>query len=294
MNAETFSEFLRQPEKLFQLSYQELKSLSLEYPSVQLLRQLLLLKSQYDGNKEYAKNLHRASGGSPDRRFLYEWLQAHAQKLPESQALELNEDYLELKDLRELDNFLSAGEITETPGYAAVTPSPAVSSIPPIFPETEPEEEFQLPDLPLTAAPTPARHTPDSDLIDTLTALSTLIDFKPLPQQIAPPATPPIAPPPVTPPPNLRIIRTEGHSQKLSVQIQTLEHAATYNKPKPKGKSKKTTTSGGIASETLAKLLAHQGYHDKAIAMYQQLSLDIPEKSRYFADQIKKLQKQID
>jgi hypothetical protein len=256
---------------------------------------LLLLKSQYDGNKEYPKNLHRASGSSPDRRFLYEWLQAHAHKLPESQALELNEDYLELKDLRELDDLLTPNEINETPGYAAVTPSPAVSPTPPIHTEPEPEEEFQLPNLPVVTEPAaPALHSPDSESIDNLIALSGLLDFSYLPKAEEPAETPLIAPPPVTPPPSLRLNQTGEPPKKLSVQIQVLEQTPKHIKPKPKEKSRETPHTGSIASETLAKLLAHQGYHDKAIAMYQQLSLDIPEKSRYFADQIQKLQKQID
>ena len=46
-----------------------------------------------------------------------------------------------------------------------------------------------------------------------------------------------------------------------------------------------------IVSETLANILASQGSYEKAIEMFEKLSLIFPKKSSYFADQIKKLKK---
>ena len=46
-----------------------------------------------------------------------------------------------------------------------------------------------------------------------------------------------------------------------------------------------------LVSETLARLYARQGYFDKALIMYERLSLAFPEKSHYFAAEIEKLKK---
>ncbi len=49
-----------------------------------------------------------------------------------------------------------------------------------------------------------------------------------------------------------------------------------------------------IVSETLARIYAEQGCSSKAVQMYEILKLHFPEKNRYFAAQIEKLQKEQD
>ena len=46
-----------------------------------------------------------------------------------------------------------------------------------------------------------------------------------------------------------------------------------------------------IITETLAKVYAKQEHFEKAILAYQKLSLKYPQKSSYFADQIKVIKK---
>ena len=54
-----------------------------------------------------------------------------------------------------------------------------------------------------------------------------------------------------------------------------------------------TTANSEIFTETLARIYIKQGKYDKALEIIQRLSLKYPKKNRYFADQIRYLEKLI-
>ena len=61
----------------------------------------------------------------------------------------------------------------------------------------------------------------------------------------------------------------------------------TINTPKPKLVNNNETADDSLMTETLARIYVEQKNYDKAIQSYRILSLKYPEKSSFFADQIK-------
>ena len=79
---------------------------------------------------------------------------------------------------------------------------------------------------------------------------------------------------------------------KKEVPVSKIQKKKKQEKKKKKGvpvAEKSLKENKDIVSETLANILASQGSNEKAIEMFEKLSLIIPEKSSYFADRIKKL-----
>ncbi len=101
---------------LHQVSYQELKSLMLQYPYAANLRYLMLVKSLLDQNKEHERNLILASLSSIDRRKLRQLVMQYDLMSETSDNYEMAGEFLELKDLSTLEEVLVAGsQNQETP-----------------------------------------------------------------------------------------------------------------------------------------------------------------------------------
>ena len=74
--------------------------------------------------------------------------------------------------------------------------------------------------------------------------------------------------------------RIEPHKEKSNVPIDDISKPFVEE-------------SGGLVTETLARIYVSQGYYSKAIDIYEKLSLKFPEKSSYFASQIEKVKEYI-
>lgn len=332
MNSESFSEYLKNPSKLYQINYQELKSLALQYPYCQNLQWLLLQKSKMDGLKDMDTLLERTATGSIDRTFLYKKMMSIEPIRSAASDLLVHDEVLELPTL---STFKRPEPIfQELP--LTQEPVPAYQTFEPIKPFQQEEEELDFSRLQVPPRPTDLPEiTPEPGIIEPLTTPEIPVQDDPMPSI---PRQFPEVPDPVDPIPTLPELPDEGEEMKaqtsnafewdvsLSVVMATpieqpsvvkdqsngvslsLSHAKTYQPPKLQLKlpgkpavvqkkeeqaadlaAKSIKEQQEVASETLALILARQGHREKAIRMYEQLILKIPEKSAYFAAQIQKL-----
>jgi len=134
MTKENLLRYLRDPEYLHQISYQELKTLVAEHPNSYTLRHLLVVKSRQEGNDDYQRQKEFGALYSIDRPHLFDVLTRSEilEALPEGVLLQ--EDYLELKELSALEKELSmtnvVGAAAATTAIAATIPidSPTIST----------------------------------------------------------------------------------------------------------------------------------------------------------------------
>ncbi|MBK7476267.1 MAG: hypothetical protein IPI11_09750 [Haliscomenobacter sp.] len=120
MNAENFTEFLQSTAHLYHLPYVELESLTLEFPYSQNLQLLLFAKSWLEQHPNAEANLHKAALYSTDRRALYRFVQQlSAQLLEREPSFQLNEDFLELKELTPLTPLPEPSPPSEMPKRAS-------------------------------------------------------------------------------------------------------------------------------------------------------------------------------
>ncbi|MBK7408391.1 MAG: hypothetical protein IPJ40_10230 [Saprospirales bacterium] len=312
MNAENFSTFLEDSSKLYQIPYQELKSLVVQYPYCQPLRILLLQKSQMEQHPDFERNLHAAATYLPDRTLLF-FLIREFKALDSGELLfELEEERLELKSLSEILAERQPLE-TETPAVDPPTASETKAVIELFREEEEEAQTTDLEDAPIEEE-IPEVATPLEEEIpevemevepEATPEPEPIPEPEPVVQLVVNPVSKPAAPQPKS---------AFSSWQKRYDQLRMLASLSTFDIP-PAPKTSKKTGKGepgkessrtplaqdlarksveekeAIISETLAELLARQGHLQKAIAMYEKLCLIFPEKSSFFAQKIENLKR---
>jgi hypothetical protein len=324
MNAENFAEYLKNPSKLYQTNYQELKSLALQYPYCQNLQWLLLQKSRLDGHKDTDANLEKAAAGSIDRALLYKKVKSIAAIRDKVADLLVTDEVLELPtlsnfrrpepifrdsretDLREqqapvfkpIESFKSA-EVEEDLDFSKLQTPPFTPELPSIEPDPAVIEPLRSPEIPQPNDPMPIHPNPDPqpEIPDPIDPPPTLPDEPRQNEEIEKSTatsiewdlTPTLAAPEPTPQPNAVSRARRYEPPKLQLKSSAVPPASSKEAQAAEMAAQSVSEKTEVVSETLALILARQGHREKALRMYEQLILKVPEKSAYFAAQIQKL-----
>jgi hypothetical protein len=108
--------YLQDDSYLFAVSYEELKTLVMQYPYATNLRILLLKKSYLEQNKDYERNLQMAATFSTNRKYLYQVVQKVKSFKSAPQSVILGEDYLELTELSNIEKLLAEKQVADAMG----------------------------------------------------------------------------------------------------------------------------------------------------------------------------------
>lgn len=299
MNSESFAEYLAQPAKLYQLPYQEIKNLVAEYPYSSNLRLMLLIKSKIEHDPKFERYLHQLAAHTFDRSHLYE-LNHHELK----EMLDLasgTEERLELHDLSAMSEkeILTVDLGQETAEQYQEASIPYTASVPQASKahiEEEEEEDLNIELSPIAAPSVPtAVEKPEQEKV--AVAVAPYVASDALLADIA--TLPLILPAKTSTTVGERLIAWQQYlndQQQRRLQLlkeNALSGQALFEKKAAQIAAQSVANTASVATETLAKLLERQGNFEKAIKMYEQLSLLYPEKNRYFAATIEKLKKNI-
>lgn len=288
MTQERFIKLLNNPELLATISYEELKTLALTYPYVHNLRYLLAIKAGQDQHPDFTRNLATASAYSLDRTCLFT-LMAPLKLAPQVVVIAEKEEILELKPIADVQQQLEyLGPISKSEQRSAEKdnamaidfPSKQVAAGAPVLDFTQPDDgksEMKI------KQPEQDSDTPNTKLADLqMPSFNVWISR----------FNPPILAADVTTDPEKRPLGKVRSEDLQNNEIEEPEQLDQVEVMTPQMLAEKSVTeSKSIVSETLAKLYVDQGYTEKAIDMYERLSLAFPDKSAYFAAEIDKLKK---
>lgn len=347
MNADSFADLLANPFRLHQLSYHELRSLVLDYPWCQSLRMLLALKSKMDGREDQQSDLEMAAAYAPDRDYWYQQVVTGLSFESLADGIVMQEDYLELKDLTNLEPeakqqdsnsdstdsdqsvsiesqassapmaLNSANEIQgggESP-VSSTTAPPDEDQLDTLFEEVEqemqpdPESSIEWADNPVDtpllfmlegAEDGPSLRPSVFQAVQAAVSISGIIELRS--RQVVVQSTDEpfelsaLEPERVAAPqPKSSFhswLRQFASPHPLQDWREEPVHAAETSRAADEHaeKAEKSVTENDeLATETLAALLERQGQYEKAIEIYERLSLKFPKKSAFFAEKIQQL-----
>ncbi len=314
MNAESFSQFIKNLSQLYQVPPEELRSLALEHPYCQNLHRLILEQDRLEHRESKPQDIRRANVYSTDRGHLFFQLKAlnNRPRPSREDSFILEEDHLELKDLKEAQQALQPLAPTPVQVVSRQPPRPLHALQPP-FEKDAPELQLDaldalLQDMDQEEAERLAQiekwERQSMDLvIDQICAISQAVEslsFSNSAEKVKEEDLPTssIQPRPKTSftswvqqfqPENIRRQLNEIMEAGKAYQV-----GKTYSNDSdviPEIADRSVQDNEEMASETLAQLLVAQMQYEKAAEVYQRLMLLFPEKKAFFAQKIQSIQK---
>jgi len=271
MNKASFSEFLREPHKLGPDSIISLSELAKQFPYSSHVHTLLALNLHKEGHVRYESQIRLAASLSPDRNLL----RLHIRDISRSMHMVLPDEYTQTNAFEvPVVEAPETGNQSEGPKTETNTPEQAA-------PHTHTTE--QPLQSPSKSTIQPPEDIPDQDerlRQQSLEELKRIVAERL--KQINQSKTDDKA----------------GELSKEEIIEKFIRENPSISRPKtefynPLNVAQHSVVDQeNIVSETLAKIYLKQGHLDKAIKVFEKLSLKYPEKSSYFAgliDESKKI-----
>ncbi len=306
MNAKDFTYLLQNPQHLTEEQTNALQNLTIEYPYVQSARALYLKGLKNKGSFKYNHELNTTAAYTTDRSILFDYITSEEFNQHEiSEAIKLNSESLKDIDVNDIDDISVNKSVTIDDALKEHIKNTEGVLDPDLFQQkVKPDEVAHFLSLRET---TPeqvildidAKHieeTPEQVLkigkplefdkteTHSFTEWLKITSFKPIDRsQPAPEQT--------TDNEAIEAPKSSSRAEKFDLIDKFLESnpkiVPSKDAPKINIDIEDKVAHDGLMTETLARIYLEQHNYEKAIQSYKILSLKYPEKSGFFADQIK-------